>query len=163
MCYFPIFLLLKKFLKHECHIVLNFLPLEQKTVNPHSVYHGKLSKRHRLGKLWHFPTNTSSWAIVKIIVKFTISRPWYFISINIKIPWDLAAIYLKYFWSLNFDIAVSRFYSLTNPFIESFDFSRKRDVTVTERSSFVLVSFRLVKFQPSPWQWPSGSEYFKAI
>ena len=42
---------------------------------------------------------------------------------------DIRAIFLKYFWRLNFDLAVCRFYFLTNPFSESFDFSGKRDVT----------------------------------
>jgi hypothetical protein len=52
-------------------------------VDPHSVYHGVLSKRPRLievkyqgatrscpGKLRNFPANTPSWAIAVIIVKF---------------------------------------------------------------------------------------------
>ena len=38
---------------------------------------------------------------------------------------DLAAIFLKYFWRRNFDLAVCSFYFLTNPFCEFFDFSGK--------------------------------------
>ena len=64
---------------------------------------------------------------------------------------DLAAIFLKYFWRRNFDLAVCSFYFLTKSFSESFDFSGKSDRDRAFRfcsdfvlfdSVFVTVSFR---------------------